>query len=56
VREMAEWLACEYVTNAQLLAGDFASAVSDVLARKKPEAPRMDGAEVAAARILAAFA
>jgi hypothetical protein len=55
VREMAEWLACAYVTNDELLAGNFETAVTDVLARKMPDPPRMDGADVAAERILSAI-
>ena len=54
VREMAEWLACEYVTNAQVLGGDFAAAIDRVLARPMPQPPPMDGAPHAAERILAA--
>ncbi len=55
VREMAEWLACAYVTNTQLLDGDFASEIDAVLARPMPAPPPMDGAERAADRILAAM-
>jgi hypothetical protein len=55
VREMAEWLACVHVTNAQLLDGAFEDAVHDVTRRKVPAPPALDGAEKAAGRILAAI-
>ena len=54
VREMAQWLACAYVTNAKLLGGDFQTAVEEVLVRPMPPRPPIDGAEQAADRILEA--
>jgi L-arabinokinase len=52
VREMAPLLACEHVSNADLLAGRIEGAVRRVLARPVPPAPDLDGASRAAARIL----
>jgi L-arabinokinase len=52
VAEMAQWLAGAYVTNAQLLGGDFEGELEDLLARPMPPPPPMDGARVAAERIL----
>jgi hypothetical protein len=49
---MAQWLACAYVSNADLAAGRLEGALRDVLARPIPPPPCTDGAEVAAARIL----
>lgn len=54
VHEMAEWLACRYVTNPQLLAGAFGGELEDLLSWKMPPSPPMDGARRAADRILAA--
>jgi L-arabinokinase len=52
VREMAPLLACEHVSNADLLAGRIEGAVRRVLARPVPPAPDLDGASRGAARIL----
>jgi L-arabinokinase len=54
VREMAQWLACAYVTNAQLLEGRFATEIHALLATPMPPPPPLDGARQAADRILAA--
>jgi L-arabinokinase len=56
VREMAHWLACAYVTNAQLLGGGFGEAIETVMAQPLPGRPPIDGAARAAERILAAAA
>jgi len=52
VREMSALLPCAHVGNAELLAGRLEAALDDVLARPLPPPPRLDGAEVAAARLL----
>ena len=52
VREMAQWLACEYVTNAQVLKGGFRAEIEAVIARPMPPPPPLDGARRAAERIL----
>jgi L-arabinokinase len=53
VREMAPLLACEHVSNEDLLAGRVEEAVRRVLARPVPPPPDLDGAARGAARILA---
>jgi hypothetical protein len=55
VREMAPWLACAHVTNAQLLEGDLAHAIGAVTAQPMPAPPPLDGARLAAEHILAAI-
>jgi hypothetical protein len=55
VREMADWLACAYVTNHDLLGGAFGAAVQALCARPLPAPPPMEGARQAAERILAAM-
>lgn len=52
VREMAPLLACEHVSNADLLAGRLEGPVRRVLARPVPPAPDLDGASRGAVRIL----
>ena len=52
VREMAPLLACEHVSNADLLAGRLEEPVRRVLARPVPPPPDLDGAARGAARIL----
>jgi L-arabinokinase len=54
VREMASWLACTYVTNEDLLRGDFAEEIEALIAKPMPAPPPLDGAREAADRILAA--
>ena len=51
---MAGWLACEYVTNDDLLRGGFEGADGSAVARPMPAPPPLDGARHAAERILAA--
>lgn len=53
VREMAPLLACEHVSNEDLLAGRVEEAVRRVLSRPVPPPPDLDGAARGAARILA---
>lgn len=55
VAEMGRWLPAVHVTNEQLLTGRVAEAIDAVLAQPMPPRPPMDGAERAAARILAAL-
>lgn len=52
VRGMAEHLPCAYVSNDDVRAGRLGVAIDDVLARAVPPAPRLDGAELAAERLL----
>lgn len=52
VREMEPLLACEHVSNADLLAGRIEEPVRRVLARTVPPPPDLDGAGRGAARIL----
>lgn len=49
---MAEYLPCAHVSNADLRAGRLVPAIESVLARPFPLLPRLDGAEVAARRLL----
>jgi L-arabinokinase len=51
VREMARYLPCAHVGNADLLAGRLAPAIDAALRQRFPEEPAGDGADVAA-RIL----
>jgi hypothetical protein len=53
VREMAPLLACEHVSNQDLLDGRIEAPVRRVLARPVPPPPDLDGAARGAARILA---
>ena len=55
VREMGKWLPAEYVTNDQLLGGRLQDAIARLLAKPMPEPPRIDGAALAAERILASL-
>ena len=55
VREMGEWLPAEHVTNGQLLGGRLQDAMERLLAKPMPGPPRIDGAAVAAERVLAAL-
>ena len=52
IREMEPLLACEHVSNADLLAGRIEGPVRRVLARPVPPSPDLDGASRGAARIL----
>ncbi|MBS1108108.1 MAG: Smr protein/MutS2 [Anaeromyxobacteraceae bacterium] len=52
VREMQPLLACEHVSNADLLAGRLEGPVRRVLGRPVPPPPDLDGAARGAARIL----
>jgi hypothetical protein len=52
VAGMAKHLPCVYVTNAQVLAGEVGPAIERALNAPWPEPPRLDGADVAARRIL----
>ena len=54
VREMTQWLACAYVTNAALLRGALGEAIETLTAQPMPAPPLMDGARHAAERILTA--
>jgi len=53
VREMARWLACVHVSNADLRAGRLADPVRRVLGLPVPPPPDLDGAARAAERVLA---
>ena len=53
VREMTPLLACEHVSNRDLLDGRIEAPVRRVLARPVPPSPDLDGAARGAARILA---
>ncbi len=52
VCEMARWLPAAHVSNADLLGGALGPALAEVLPCAFPEAPRLDGAEVAAALLV----
>jgi len=52
VEQMARWLPCVYVTNAQLAGGDIVDALESVLARPIPEPPDRGGAAVVARHLL----
>jgi hypothetical protein len=52
VREMGPLLACEHVSNGDLLAGRIEGPVRRVLARPVPPPPDLDGASRGAARVL----
>lgn len=57
VKEMPKALRCQYLPMTDLLAGRWAGAVRAALQQPRPAArPRIDGADVAAAAILAATA
>jgi hypothetical protein len=53
VAGMAAFLPAVHVTNETLLSGDLMPALQQVLEREFPPPPRLDGAEVAARRLLA---
>ncbi len=56
VAEMPKMLRCRYLPMADLLAGRWADAIQAVVTQPPPPArPRIDGAEVAAAAVLAAI-
>lgn len=52
VEGMKRWLPCAHVGNADLLAGRLREPIEAVLRAPLPEPPPLDGAEVAAARLL----
>jgi len=53
VAEMPRWLRCRFIAQKDLLAGDWAGAISALLAQPDPpDRARVDGAEVAAGVIL----
>lgn len=52
VAGMKRWLPCAYVSNADLLAGRLREPIEAVLRAPLPEPPRLDGAPVAAKRLL----
>lgn len=52
VREMAPWLACEHVSNADLLAGRLGGALRRVLDRPVPPRPDLGGAVRGARRLV----
>jgi hypothetical protein len=52
VEQMARWLPAEHVSNDDLLHGRLRPALEAVRARPFPDAPRLDGAEVAARLLL----
>ncbi len=51
VAEMARYLPCAYISNADLLAGRLGEPVRAVLGLPFPEPPALDGARVAAGRL-----
>ena len=55
VREMALHLACVYVPSEDVRAGRVSDAISRALALEPPDAPDLDGAERAAARVVEAL-
>lgn len=56
VREMQRWLTCAHVPSERLRVGAIEPELRALLARPVTPPPRLDGAEVAAARLLAALA
>ena len=52
VAGMAEFLPCAYVSNEDVRTGRLAEALDSVLGEPFPPPPRLDGAEVAARRLL----
>jgi L-arabinokinase len=56
VREMPRYVRCEFLSQADLLAGRWAQAVDRVLSLPAPPAARTDGADVVAGHILDALA
>jgi L-arabinokinase len=52
VREMVKLVPCAHVSNADLLTGHLEDALESVLAAPLPPPPRLDGADVAAERLL----
>ena len=56
VREMPRYLRCGFISNEDLYAGAWETALDAVLAQPDPpERPRVDGAEVVARRVVAAL-
>ncbi len=56
VREMPRYLRCGFISNEDLYAGAWETALDAVLAEPDPpERPRVDGAEVVARRVVAAL-
>ncbi|HEX2445153.1 MAG TPA: hypothetical protein VHJ77_14505 [Vicinamibacterales bacterium] len=56
VREMPRYVRCEFLSQADLLAGRWAHAIDRVLSKAAPPRPRTDGAEGVAGLILDALA
>jgi hypothetical protein len=56
VAEMPRYLACRHIERNALLSGRIASPIRALLAQPVPSPPNMDGAEVAALRLLERFA
>ena len=56
VREMPRYVRCEFLSQADLLAGRWAHAIDRVLSMAAPPRPRTDGAEAVAGLILDALA
>ncbi|MCL4822503.1 MAG: hypothetical protein KJ067_25555 [Vicinamibacteria bacterium] len=56
VRDMQPWLTCAHVPSERLRVGAIEPELRALLARPVTPPPRVDGAEVAAARLLAALA
>lgn len=52
VRDMKAWLACVYLSQAELRKGLLGDALRDVLALEPPPAPDLSGTDVAAWRLL----
>jgi L-arabinokinase len=52
VEQMKRFVPCAYVGNADLLAGRLRQPIEAVLRAPVPEPPRLDGAELAAERLL----
>jgi L-arabinokinase len=52
VAEMSRYIPCAHVSNPDLFAGRWRAALEGVLAQAVPPPPRLDGAEVAGARLL----
>ena len=52
VAEMARYLPCAYVSNEELRAGRLGEAIQSVLGQAFPDPPPMDGARLAARRVL----
>jgi hypothetical protein len=52
VRDMPAYVACAFATNEAIFAGELQDAIDDVLAQPWPGTRRLDGADVAARRIV----